>query len=31
MTMLEGNQNFGDYFQEVVLKNINMEVVQEDF
>lgn len=31
MTMLEGNQNFGDYFQEVVLKKINMEVVQEDF
>lgn len=31
MTMLESNQNFGDYFQEVVLKNINMEVVQEDF
>jgi DNA polymerase-3 subunit gamma/tau len=31
MTMLESNQNFGDYFQEVVLKKINMEVVQEDF
>lgn len=30
MTMLETNQNFGDYFQEVVSK-INMEVEEEDF
>lgn len=30
MTMLETNQNFGDYFQEVVRK-INMDVEEEDF
>lgn len=30
MTILENNQNFGDYFMEVVSK-INMEVEEEDF
>lgn len=30
MTMLENNQRFGDYFQEVVQK-INMNVEEEDF
>ena len=30
MTMLEQNQNFGDYFQEVV-KKINMQIEEEDF
>lgn len=30
MTMLETNQNFGDYFQEVIGK-INMDVEEEDF
>ena len=29
MTMLENNQNFGDYFQEVV-KKINMQIDEED-
>lgn len=30
MTMLESNQSFGDYFQEVV-KKINMDIEEEDF
>ena len=30
MTMLESNQIFGDYFQEVV-KKINMDIEEEDF
>ena len=30
MTILENNQNFGDYYMEVVSK-INMEVGEEDF
>jgi DNA polymerase-3 subunit gamma/tau len=30
MTILENNQNFGDYFQEVISK-INMNIEEEDF